>query len=322
MAPSLLALWVGGMLTFASPCILPLIPIYLATLGGGLGGRGARGGRWRMVLSATAFAVGMSSVFALLGAGATVLGTRLLAHRDALLIMSGLVMVVFGLRGLGMIRLPLLDRDARPILSRVRTSGSLAAAFLFGAAFALGWSPCVGPLLASALAYAALHASSPWRGAGLLAVYASGIALPLVLAAAVADRALGWLRRSQSLLPRLEHATGVLLVGVGLWIAYGAWTDRQAALEAGAPCPSAAGSQGCDLPRGAGAPSAPVTIAGPRLVEFVSPNCPACRRMAPVLARAEEQCSGLGARTTRVDVAQASGLSLARQHRIVGTPTI
>jgi thiol-disulfide isomerase/thioredoxin len=160
------------------------------------------------------------------------------------------------------------------------------------------------------------------RIGGLLAIYASGIAMPLVLTAAIADRALGWLRRSQSLLPRLEHGTGVLLIGVGLWIAYGAWTDRQTTLEAGAPCPSAVGSQGCDLPRGAGAPGEPATIAGPHLVEFVSPNCPTCRRMAPVIARAEQQCAGLGARTVRVDVAQASGLSLARRHRIVGTPTI
>jgi cytochrome c-type biogenesis protein len=317
MAPSLIGLLVAGLLTFASPCILPLIPVYLAALGGGA----MAPSRGRMVLAATAFAIGMSSVFVLLGAAASAVGTSLLAHRGVLLFASGVVMALFGLRALGIVRMPLLDREARPALARVRTSGSLAAAFLFGAAFAIGWSPCVGPLLASALGYAASHSSTPWRGAGLLAVYASGIAIPLVVAAALADTAAGWLRRSGGILPKIERATGVLLVGIGLWTAYDSRFVEETVFSGSAamPCP---GGEGCDLRTAAQRAVKVPTITGPRLVEVMAPDCPACRRMAPVLDHAEAACDGLGARTMRVDVGTSEGLALARSLRVVATPTV
>jgi cytochrome c-type biogenesis protein len=317
MAPSFAGLLVAGILTFASPCVLPLIPAYLAALGGGV----VAPSRGRLVLAATAFALGMSLVFVVLGAAASAVGVSLLAHRGVLMFASGVVMVLFGLRALGILRMPLLDREARPVLARVRTGGSLLAAFLFGAAFAIGWSPCVGPLLASALGYAASHSSSPWRGAGFLAVYSLGIAIPLVVTAALADMAVGWLRRSAHLLPKIERATGVLLVGAGLWTAHDSRVlDEGVLSDASAkPCP---GQQGCDLRTGAPRAANVPVITGPRLIELVSQNCPACRRMAPVLARAEAACDGLGARTMRVDVGTAEGLALARSLRVVATPTV
>jgi cytochrome c-type biogenesis protein len=206
-------------------------------------------------------------------------------------------MLLFGLHGLRIVRIPFLDREARPALARVQTGGSVAAAFVFGVAFAVGWSPCIGPLLASALTYTASHSSHPLRGAALLAVYASGIAIPLIATAALADRAVGWLRRSGSVLPRIERATGALLVGVGLWMAYDSRIVSDALLI-GKP-----------------------TIAGPQLIEFTSQDCPACRRMEPVLARAQASCAGLGARMLLVDVGTARGLELARSLNVVATPT-
>jgi cytochrome c-type biogenesis protein len=305
MEPSLVGLLVAGALTFASPCVLPLIPAYLAALGGGaLAPR-----RGRMVLTASAFAVGMSSVFVALGAAASVVGEHLLAHRGALLFVSGTVMVLFGLRALGLLRIPLLDREARPVLARVRTGGTVAAAFLFGAAFAIGWSPCVGPMLVSALTYAAAHASTPWRGAGLLAVYSAGIAIPLVATAALAEQAIGWLRRSGSVLPMIERATGVLLVGFGLWTAY----DSHAINRILAPDPLNAPG-----PLHSYAPA----VTGPRLIEFVSQDCPACRRMVPVVAGIEASCSGLGEQTVlRVDTDTDQGRTLALGHNVVAVPT-
>jgi cytochrome c-type biogenesis protein len=233
-------------------------------------------------------------------------------------------MILFGLRALGALRAPFLDYDLRPALARVQLGGGgLFAAFLFGAAFALGWSPCVGPLLASALAYAAVHGDTPWRGAGLLSVYAAGLAVPLVLVAALAERAKGWLRLSHSWIPVFERATGVFLIGMGVWTLHGirASLVRSRRAAETAACPTETENLGCALPSKADAVAATPDLTGPRLIEFVSAECPVCRKMAPVLAQAELRCLGVGANATQIDVGTVGGLSLARRFGVVGTPT-
>ena len=334
---SLPAIFGAGLLTFASPCVLPLIPIYLATLvGGGLGEAKAR----RAVPRAAAFSLGFTLVFVALGALASTLGGLLVQHRILIMALSGGLMVLFGLRSLGLVRVQALDADARPGLERIEASSSMAGAFVFGAAFALGWSPCIGPVLASVLTYAATQAGSPWHGAAYLGVYASGIALPLLLIASAVSRASALLKRFRAAIPVLERVTGGALVVLGVWTLAGlaptgtepVRTTAQHGAPASAPdavaeaCDADAKGDGlCGLPATATTADAPdgeqQKVQGAHMLEFTAHECPVCRRMRPVLDRIVAACRELEPRIVRVDVATARGHALALQHGVRGTPT-
>jgi cytochrome c-type biogenesis protein len=337
MTFSLAAIFAAGLLTFVSPCVLPLMPIYLATISGG----SLEQARPRRTLAlASAFAAGLAVVFVVLGALASSVGTLLVAHRTAISLASGVLMLLFGARALGLVRVQLLDRDARPGLDRVRSATSLLGAFFFGGAFALGWSPCIGPVLAAVLTYAATHADSPLRGAGYLAVYAAGVALPLLVLAAGAGHAACWLKRVRGAIPRLEKVTGALLVAVGVWTLAGTVglpasvvSERTADVMPGAatmldaPAASCAadGEPGhtCALPEqtAEGALGEVTQPAGAHMLEFTSHECPVCKRMRPVLDKLVAACTELDTRIVRVDVSTPSGRALADRHGVRGTPT-
>lgn len=333
MQVSVVAVFVAGVLTFASPCVLPLIPVYLSVLGGAV----VSEQRPRPLRAAVAFAAGLSTVFVALGAAASWLGAALVEHRGALMLVSGALMVVFGLRALGWARVGLFDRDARPGLERLRVVGGLGSAFLFGGAFALGWSPCIGPVLATVLGFVASSGASPLAGGAYLALYAAGISTPLIVVAAFAPTALALLRRLRNSLPRLERATGVLLLAVGGWtlwgardaLSRGAATPSAASPTAAASCDAKGTAHLCALPdvangnvaANANAAAMADEAPGARMLEFVSAHCPVCVRMAPVIAEAERACGGFGARIQRVDVATPEGRALAARHHVLGTPT-
>ena len=332
MGLPLLTIFGAGLVTFASPCVLPLMPIYLASIAGSALDRARP---WRTLRVAAAFTSGFALVFVALGALASSLGTLLVAYQRPVTWISGALMIAFGLRGLGLLRLAAFDREARPGLARVRAASSAAGAFLFGAAFALGWSPCIGPVLASVLTYTATHSTSPWRGAGYLAVYAAGLALPMLLMAAVAPHAVQLIRRMRVALPLLERATGAALLGVGVWTlvtASSAALPSVAEVEqarvspANAACEHSQPGHTCALPELgaaelAAAPEDAALTRGPHLLEFGSHECPVCRRMRPVLDRLVAACSELDGWVVRVDVATASGRALAARHGVRGTPT-
>lgn len=224
MSLELPGIFSAGILTFLSPCILPLVPLYLSLLGGvsvaelkaGTGEQASVRLRARLVLTALVFSLGLGLVFVAMGLAATQVGHALVAHRTLLLQLGGLVVFLFGLKFLGVLRLPFLEREARPWFQRLRTSGGLFGAFLFGAAFALGWTPCVGPVLGSVLTFTASSAASPWEGAAYLGAYAAGLSVPLVITAAVAPWALKLLERMRPQMRRFEVVTGILLLGAGL----------------------------------------------------------------------------------------------------------
>jgi len=209
----------AGLVSFLSPCVLPLVPPYLGYLGGAtieqLTHEGAVESRvWRRVVAASVmFVLGFTAVFVALGAGASVLGQWVQAHKGALSIVAGLVIIAFGLHFLGLLRVPLLYREAR---FHARMEGaSLGGAFLMGLAFAFGWTPCIGPILATVLALAASEAS---LGAGvrLLLVYSLGLGIPFVLAAVAIGPFIAFLQRFRRHLGRVEMAMGLLLVVTGV----------------------------------------------------------------------------------------------------------
>ena len=212
---------VAGFLSFSSPCCLPLVPGYLSYVSAlpvsELGEPEAR----RVTLRASLlFVAGFTVVFTILGAGATLLGSVLLRNRDGLVRWSGVVIIVLGLATMGALRIPALMRERRMDLASVPRGPGWA--FPMGMAFAAGWAPCIGPILATILATAAATGTVAW-GMILLALYSLGLGIPFVLLAlgfSRAQRSLAWLRRHGH---RIEVAGGALLVGVGVLFVSGRW---------------------------------------------------------------------------------------------------
>lgn len=217
---------VAGAVSFSSPCVLPLLPAYVSYVSGLSGDRGAEsrtavGTRRRVMIGALLFVAGFAVVFTLLGATASALGLLLRQNLNVINVAGGALVVVMGLAMTGLARIPVLRREARLDLGRFGTGPG--SALPLGAAFASGWTPCVGPVLASILTTAA-SAANPGRGALLLAAYSLGLGLPfLALAAGVAqgrDR-FGWLRRHSR---HIEIAGGLALVATGVLMMTGGWT--------------------------------------------------------------------------------------------------
>ncbi len=210
----LLAL-LAGVLSFSSPCTLPLVPGYLGYLSGVSSSRG------RTVGAAALFVTGFALVFTALGAGASSLGSLLLEHRLALQRTAGVLIVLLGLFVLGLVRLPVLMREGRPLLEHVRPGPS--GALLLGVGFGFGWTPCIGPVLGSILVLAGGQGTAT-AGAALLLVYSLGLGLPFIAAALFLDHfrsASAWLRRHGS---AVNAAGGTLLVAMGVLVFVGQLT--------------------------------------------------------------------------------------------------
>ena len=188
----------AGLLSFLSPCVLPLVPPYLVYLAGTSLERFADAEpepqvRWETVGAACLFVAGFSTVFVALGASASAFGSLIRAYADKLAIVAGVVIIIMGLHFLGVTRIALMFREKR---MEVAKPVGLWGAYVMGLAFAFGWTPCIGPILAVILAIAASEATVA-KGAGLLAVYSLGLGIPF-LAAAFASRAVREISRALS----------------------------------------------------------------------------------------------------------------------------
>lgn len=229
----------AGLISFTSPCTLPLLPGYVAYISGlppGPAPRPDRAGadsagreavavavlsRRRALSAALLFILGFTTVFVSLGATSSALGFLLVRHLRTLQTAAGILIIAMGLVTAGLLKLPLLMRQRRRDLSGVRRGPAGAAAL--GASFAFGWTPCVGPVLASILATAATSGAAG-AGAVLLAAYSLGLGLPFLLVAAGVARGqhrLGWLRRHGR---HIEIAGGILLIVMGIAMLTGGWT--------------------------------------------------------------------------------------------------
>ncbi len=212
----------AGLLSFLSPCILPMVPFYLSYMAG-LSVRELRdgdtiapGARGRLVLQALAFAIGVTTIFVLLGLGATALGRSFAQWKEPLSYVAAAVLVLFGLHFLGVLRIGFLYREAR--VDSSANPRTLAGAYVMGLAFGFGWTPCVGPALAAILMVAS-GMGDLWHGGLLLLVYGLSMTLPFVLAAFFAGPFLGWVARHRKLMGHVEKAMGVMLILFGILIA-------------------------------------------------------------------------------------------------------
>jgi cytochrome c-type biogenesis protein len=315
MSLELAGIFGAGLLTLGTPCVLPLIPVYFATLLGSVGGTAndRPNGRLSLFLSTLFFSLGMMAIFVALGLTATRIGALVAAHRTGLVTVGGLIIFLFGLKLLGVLRLGWLDREKR-LQQTVQTRFRWLNAFALGIVFSLGWTPCVGPVLGSVLTYTASATSSPLRGALYLAVYGAGFIVPLLALSLFADGARGLLRRIGPWLPRIEKVGGVSLAGVGLYLLLAAGQPPAAsqATGAGAPPPAMMAAMVSPI----GQPSH-----RPRLVEFLTPECSICRQMIPTVALIERECGGRQVDVMRVDLRSPESQRLAASYGIRGVPT-
>jgi cytochrome c-type biogenesis protein len=214
---------VAGLLSFLSPCVLPIVPPYLAYMGGISMGEltGEGRARHRAILPAVFFVLGLSTVFLFLGFAASAFGQLFLQNQDLFAKISGVVVIGLGLHFLGLYRIPILDREAR--LDAGDRGGSALGAYVLGLAFAFGWTPCIGPQLGAILSMAASEASLA-RGTALLAIYAFGLGIPFLLAAVFVQRSVRLMNHLKRHMMLIERAMGVLLVLVGLALLTGAFS--------------------------------------------------------------------------------------------------
>jgi cytochrome c-type biogenesis protein len=220
---SIPAALIAGLVSFLSPCVLPLVPPYLIYLTGATiehvaNEETSASSRRAVMISALLFVLGFSTVFVLLGASASLIGGFIRAWSAQLAILAGIVIIVMGLHFLGLTRIGLLMREGRlPIPKPV----GLWGAYVMGLAFAFGWTPCIGPILAAILSIAAAEATVA-KGAGLLAVYSAGLGIPFLIAAFMVEQFSSLFSRMKRHLATVERAMGVLMIVTGIGFLTGA----------------------------------------------------------------------------------------------------
>jgi cytochrome c-type biogenesis protein len=217
---------IAGLVSFLSPCVLPLVPPYLVFLAGTSLERLAEAEpasrvRRDTVIAALLFVAGFSTVFVALGASASAIGSVIRYYSNELAIVAGVAIIVMGLHFLGITPIRFLYRQAR---LDVQKPVGLWGAYVMGLAFALGWTPCIGPILAAILAVAASKATVA-KGAGLLAVYSLGLGVPFVIAALAVEPFAAFLARFRAHLVLMERVMGGLLVLTGVAFLAGVFTQ-------------------------------------------------------------------------------------------------
>lgn len=233
---SYLAAFAGGLLSFLSPCVLPLVPAYLSYMAGTTHAALAEGAQdaaltRRVVTGAAGFVLGFSTVFVLLGATASAISPVILANKVVFGYLAGGIIIILGLHYMGLFRLAFLDREMRLMPARltVHPDGTAAVAspvmqalgpYVIGLAFGFGWTPCIGPILAAILSIAASRDDLAY-GVSLLSVYSAGLGLPFIAAALGIRQFLGFSQRFRRHLRKVEIAAGALLVVTGILIFMG-----------------------------------------------------------------------------------------------------
>lgn len=224
LLPAMFVALIGGLISFLSPCVLPIVPPYLAYMSGVSIGemQDESSARKKAIWSASFFVLGLSTVFLLLGFAASAFGTFVLQNQELFAQISGIVVIIFGLHFLSVFRIPILDREAR--METGEADGSPFGAYVLGLAFAFGWTPCIGPQLGAILSLAAQEASVA-RGTLLLGVYAIGLGVPFLLAAIFLTRSMTLMNKMKRHMAVIEKVMGGLLIFVGFMLVTGLFTS-------------------------------------------------------------------------------------------------
>lgn len=226
--------FVAGVLSFVSPCCLPLVPAYLSYITGvsieDFSKEAIANRRMQVILNAAAFAIGLALIFTLLwGTSATLLGQALYDYKDWVERIAGVLVVIFGLHMLGVIRIGIFEQEKRMDFSQRRAPGYLGAVIM-GASFGVGWTPCVGPILGSIITLAT-QTNRMGDGMVLLLVYGLGLGLPFVLAGVLIGQLMSVLARVRRYMRPATLASGALLLLMGVLLMTGQMTQITIAMQ-------------------------------------------------------------------------------------------
>jgi len=215
-----ITVFAAGVLSFLSPCVLPLVPGYVSLISGTSAAAAENNEQQqrllgRVMLNSLLFVLGFSIVFILLGATATTIGELTRQYKRELSWIAGIVIIIFGLHLTGLLKIKYLYADKR--MHNVKGSGSALGSFVVGFAFAFGWTPCIGPIL-SAILYLASEEGTVAKGIELLALYSAGLAVPFLLTSLGIDRFMAFYTRFRRHLHTVEVMSGVLLIVIGLLV--------------------------------------------------------------------------------------------------------
>lgn len=211
---TLITVFGAGLVSFLSPCVLPMLPTYTALLAGG-GAQTTTGDRWRFLANAISFLSGFTLIFVAMGATASYIGELFLDYQEVIRKAGAVFMMVMGMQVIGVLKLPGLAREYRPFLHS--TFAGPAGAFFLGLAFTAGWTPCTGPILATVLMYAGATATVS-QGAFLLFVYAMGFCVPFLALALLINRYMNRIQGIYKWLPVFQQVAGIILIAAGLFI--------------------------------------------------------------------------------------------------------
>ncbi len=315
MELSFISIFGAGMLTLLTPCILPILPVWLSLLmGAGVESGRSERSRNKLVFSSLLFVAGFSLVFTLLGLGASSVGSVLQQHRPVLLLVGGVLILLFGLKYLGLLRIPFLEKTFQ--VNAVKTGSFALDALLFGVLFALGWTPCVGPILGSVLTYTTATTTNPWMGALYLLTYSLGVGVPFLVVSLLADRLVPKLRKLNRFIPWFEKLTGVVMVAVGLLLVVPASVRLASHTNSTAPELVAVDANGAEETVQLGEASD-----HPRLVEFHAKGCPICEKMKPYVAQLRQDCVGKHVDVLTVDLSDPRNADAAAAYGIRAVPT-
>jgi cytochrome c-type biogenesis protein len=222
--PLPIAAFLAGLVSFLSPCVLPLVPGYVSLISGaGVEELKSQEGQLlrKVMLNSIGFILGFSVVFVSLGAISTEFGQLLAIYKSRLAVIAGVIIILFGLHLTGIFRINALYSDKR--LHNLKGGSTVGGAFLIGFAFAFGWTPCVGPILAVILGFAAAQ-DSVTKGIFLLAIYSLGLAVPFLLTSLGIERFLKFYSRFRAHMHAVEVASGALLIALGVLLVIGRFT--------------------------------------------------------------------------------------------------
>lgn len=217
-APLPIAAFLAGIISFLSPCVLPLVPGYVSLISGTSAAAAENPQKrllGRVMLNSLMFVLGFSIVFISLGAAATSVGQFMAEYRREFTYLAGIVIIVFGLHLTGLLKIKWLYADKR--MHNVQGSSSAWGSFAVGFAFAFGWTPCIGPILSTIL-FAAASEGTVMKGVLLLAIYSAGLAVPFLLTSLGIDRFLAFYTKFRRHLHTVEVISGVLLIAIGLLV--------------------------------------------------------------------------------------------------------
>ncbi|MCF6304961.1 MAG: cytochrome c biogenesis protein CcdA [Rhodobacteraceae bacterium] len=222
LLPSMFIALIAGIVSFLSPCVLPIVPPYLAYMAGTSIEDIEAGKNRKVIIAALFFVMGLSTVFMLMGIAASALGRTILQYQSTMTIAGGIIVMIFGLHFLNIVRIPFLYRDMR--MDAGDRGGSILGAYILGVAFAFGWAPCIGPILGTIL-FLVVEEGSVSKGIIMMSVYAIGLGLPFLLAAVFIGKSIAMMNRFKKHLGKVERISGLLMWTIGLMMVTGSFSE-------------------------------------------------------------------------------------------------